>query len=86
MNTNRDKIINKFDLSKTGAQFPVICIYDNPIDYPGKYVARLWDTQTPTNLVATADSLEELRKSKPPEMMIMQRHPEDDPKIVETWL
>jgi len=67
-------------------RLPLICVYNNPSDYPGKYVARVWDVDRPTNLVAIADSLEEIREAKPPEMMIMDRMQNDDPVIVETWI
>ncbi len=86
--SNEDKVVESFDLSKITktSKFPLICIYNSPKDYPGKYVARLWDVDKPTNMVAIAESLEEIREAKPPEMMIMDRMPNDDPVIVETWI
>lgn len=84
--SNQNKEVEKFNLGGLGLKFPIIVVYKHPEDYPDKYLARLWDIKTPTKLIATADSLDELRKGKPTEMMIMQRHPEDDPKIVETWI
>ena len=86
--SNEDKVVESFDLSKITktSKFPLICIYNNPKDYPGKYVARLWDVDKPTNMVAIAESLEEIREAKPPEMIIMERQPNDDPVIVETWI
>lgn len=63
-------------------------VYDNPTDYPGKFVARMFDGEQPTPNVIICDSLEQLR-----EILAFQLHltplcrsPEDDPKIVETWL
>jgi endonuclease V-like protein UPF0215 family len=83
-----DKVVRSFDLNSLMqiTRLPLICVYNNPSDYPGKYVARVWDVDRPTNLVAIADSLEEIREAKPPEMMIMDRMPNDDPVIVETWI
>ena len=83
-----DKVVRSFDLNSLMqiTRLPLICVYNNPSDYPGKYVARVWDVDRPTNLVAIADSLEEIREAKPPEMMIMDRIPNDDPVIVETWI
>jgi endonuclease V-like protein UPF0215 family len=83
-----DKVVKSFDLNSLMqiTRLPLICVYNNPSDYPGKYVARVWDVDRPTNLVAIADSLEEIREAKPPEMMIMDRMPNDDPVIVETWI
>lgn len=84
---NEDKVVKSFDLNKItkSTRFPLICIYNSPRDYPGKYVARLWDVDKPTNMVAIAESLEEIREAKPPEMMIVDRLPDDKPEIVETW-
>lgn len=85
---NEDKVVKSFDLNKItkSTKFPLICIYNSPRDYPGKYVARLWDVDKPTNTVAVAESLQEIRKAKPADMVIMQRQPQDDPVIVETWI
>jgi endonuclease V-like protein UPF0215 family len=85
---SEDKVVKTFDIHRIAksTRFPLICIYKNPADYPGKYVARLWDVDKPTNLVAIAESLEEIRETKPPEMVIMQRQPNDDPVIIETWI
>lgn len=85
---SEDIVVKTFDMRQITklARFPLICIYNSPEDYPGKYVARLWDGDKPTTLVAIADSLEEIRETKPPEMMIMDRMPNDDLVIVETWI
>lgn len=84
---NNDRVVQEFDMRRIikATRVPLICVYKNPADYPGKYVARLWDVDTPTTLVVVADSLEEIRIAKPQQMVIMQRHPNDDPVIVETW-
>ena len=84
---NEDKVVKSFDLKRItkSTRFPLICVYKNPKDYPGKYIARLWDVDRPTNIAAIAESLEEIREAKPPDMVIMQRQPQDDPVIVETW-
>lgn len=82
----QDQEVKEFDLGQLGGCFPIIVVYKKPKDYPTKYIARLWDVDRRTNLIATAETLEELRESKPKEMMIMQRHQDDDPVIVETWI
>jgi len=83
-----DKVVKSFDMNSLIkiTRLPLICIYNSPSDYPGKYVARLWDVDKPTNMVAIAESLEEIREAKPPEMMIVDRLPDDKPEIVETWI
>lgn len=66
---------------------PMIVIYKNPADYPGKYVARLWDMNKPTGEFAVADTYEELIKEVPVgDMVRMPRHPDDDPVICEIWM
>ncbi len=85
---NKDKVVELFDLHRIikPTKIPLICVYRKPADYPGKYIARLWDVDRPTNIIAIAESLEEIREAKPAEMVILQRHPNDDPVIVETWI
>ncbi len=69
---------------------PIICIYESPADYPGKYVARVYavtEGQTrPGIYIALADTLEEIRAKLPEGMYPVRRHKSDDPCIVETWI
>lgn len=65
-------------------------IYDKPDDYPNHFVVRQWDAQ-PTGIVpygvTTFDTLEEARLSlRKRRLVSLGREPQDDPKIVETWL
>jgi len=64
----------------------IICIYNSPKDYPGMYVARLFELTKPTKYVVTAQSLEEIRAAIPAEMLCFGRDKADDPCIVETWI
>lgn len=67
-------------------RFPMYVIYNSPSDYPGKYVVRVWDLNIPTNLVAVADSYEQIMKSIPTKRVCnWGRTSIDDPCIVETW-
>ena len=50
----------RWEQIRAAAKVPLICVYENPADYPGKYVARLWDLQRPTGFVMVADSLEDV--------------------------
>ena len=68
------------------ARIPLICVYDHPTDYPDKFIARLWDCNIPTRIMVTADTLEELREKIPNTMVRMDRHPQDDPCVVEVWI
>lgn len=65
-------------------------IYFNPSDYPGSYVVRAWkiDKNQANPMVACVvyKTLEEARKLASPGRVMIQRSPEDDPVIVETWI
>lgn len=88
IDTTNDHEVNSFDIEKSmkQARIPLICVYDHPTDYPEKFVARLWDCNIPTRIMATADTLEEIREKIPSNMVKMDRHPKDDPCIVEVWI
>lgn len=87
-NSFEDRIVRKFKIEhlKKFTRFPIIVIYKNPSDYPDKYVARVWNIDSPTALIALAESLEEIRKTIPDEMYNLGRNNEDDPCIVEAWI
>lgn len=70
-----------------GFSFPVITVYQNPADYPDKYVARLSDAHSgPTVHMLLKDSLEEIREAIPKIFYRQDRDPLDDPRIIETWI
>lgn len=71
-----DKILDSFGWRciRANAAVPLICIYSSPTDYPGKYVARLWDMMRPTNLVTVSDSLEGIRQTIPDGIPGLHRH------------
>lgn len=64
-------------------------VYENPSDYPGKFIARKIivgaDPHSNTTMV-DGDSLSEVREKIPGVLFRMERHPDDDPVIVETWM
>lgn len=47
--TNFSEAIHK--VSAQGA-FPIVTVYNSPLDQPGKFVARLWATDVPTRYAA----------------------------------
>ena len=72
----------------TGSRFPVVfAIYENPTDYPNKFVVREW-----RGLVANLEphmvtsSLREARESVPEGLINIGRREGDDTKIVEVWI
>ena len=65
---------------------PMVVIYEKPVDYPDKYVARLWDVKGPTRRIVLADTLIEARKAIPFGMVKFDRFRNDDPCVTETWI
>ena len=66
---------------------PIIVVYYNPLDYPNKYVARLWDINSkPTRFVMVKNDIGTIRGNIPAGMVKFLRSVNDDPAIVETWL
>ncbi|ART61155.1 hypothetical protein CBP36_19500 (plasmid) [Acidovorax carolinensis] len=61
-------------------------VYDSPIDLPGRFVARKWLLDQPTNELLQDKTLEGLRAKLPQGLTRLERSPQDDPKIVETWI
>lgn len=71
-------------------------IYENPSDFPGKWVLRRWaivsaddgEVKIEAGLPIVADSLEGARLGLPIDGSLhrVPRQPGDDPVIVEVWL
>jgi hypothetical protein len=67
-------------------------VYRNPRDYPGRFVVRRWRVraggalETERTTWAVEHTLEAARATIPPNLYRMERHPDDDPVIVEVWL
>lgn len=67
-------------------------VYRHPSDYPDKFVARRFDVDgdgaRPTASIIIASDLETLRGILEFELLLtrLDRHPVDEPQIVECWL
>ena len=65
-------------------------VYDHPLDYPDKFVARRWDIYvgvlSATDDLHLAETLDEARLLIPPGLYRLARFEDDDPCIVEIWL
>lgn len=75
----------------TDRPFYIYVIYDNPRDYPGKFVVRRqWphDGQVIADkeALAVVDTLDQARAALPDGLIRFDRHPNDDSVIVEAWL
>lgn len=73
-------------------KMPLVTVYYNPSDFPGKYVARLFDFENPTNQVMVKDTLDEIRDSFVSQnyssntWVNFSRDELDDPNILEIWI
>jgi hypothetical protein len=63
-------------------------IYDHPSDYPDGFIARRHEVaRGPTDDMVKADSLEALRQHFVNEGLVcIARDPNDDARIVESWV
>lgn len=74
-----------------GVVLNLYTIYKDPLDFPGKYVVRLWEAHPPIEdplpqHTTVFDSLDEARASLPPGLYNLGRFDADEPQIVETWV
>lgn len=78
--------IREIDL--TGLKIPMITVYKKPLDYPNKYVARVFDGPRSTNAVMVKDTLLELQKdiANHTRMCFFAADKDDAPCIVGTWI
>ena len=62
-------------------------VYDHPRDFPHCYVARRFEGERPTGDLVVAADLDALRQQLIERGLVcLDRDPEDDPAIMETWL
>lgn len=65
----------------------MITLYEKPADCPDGYVARVFLTETPTSLMLTAPTAEELHQVIPDRHFVWTaRHSTDEPQILGTYL
>lgn len=75
-----------------GRQLAYWVVYDHPSDFPNCFVARKFLTlysgelPAPTNETLSADTLADLRAKLPAGLIPIERAPDDDPVVLETWL
>ena len=52
-----DITVERFNLAqiRRTVKAPIICVYKSPADYPGQFVARLWDLDKPTRYIHRRD-------------------------------
>lgn len=73
----------------SGITMPCVTVYASPSDYPGWYVARLFDLGHPLNVHIRRRTVEEIRADiirRFPGMIPFAPGADDEPCIVETWI
>jgi hypothetical protein len=91
---NARELVTLHTSAYRAGSLPIYVITKNPQDYPGKYVVRVqFPTKDPRRpiavgpVIAVVGNLRAARRALDPLPVVrMQRHPDDDPVIVETWL
>ena len=85
-----DSFTQDIDLSSI-SKMPIITIYKNTtIDYPGKFVARLFDIRPgevrSTRYIMLSEHIHEIHEGIPKYMSKVKPQITDDPVVLETWL
>lgn len=86
MQQKRVESIKEVDLS--GLKVPFIAVYQNPKDFPGKCVARIYELDQPTDTLMIKDTLEEIAEDiqKHTGMIFIPRGAEDVLSLVGVWM
>lgn len=90
----KDKIVKTLkQIDLTELRMPLIAVYGtNQKEYPGKYVARVFDTYKPTNAVMVMNDLDKLRdcieENMPGELTgaFLSRGADDDPSLIGCYI
>lgn len=90
----KDKIVKTLkQIDMTELRMPLITVYGtNQIEYPGKYVARIFDADKPTNTVIVTDDLDKPRdcieESMPGELTgaFLSHGADDDPSLIGCYI
>lgn len=82
-----DQLINSFEeINFIQYDMPIICVFSNPNDYRGMFVARIFDVDKPTEYIMMRVSLDAIRKEIPEGFTLMPRSADDDFALVEAWV
>ena len=70
-------------------------VYEKPADYPNHWIGRKWELGDdnkphPKQIIFKTDKgmkeVRDFQMENYPDRLVTIRHPNDDPKIVETWV
>lgn len=76
------------EVDMSDMKLPIAVIFKNPLDFPDKYVIRLFDMNNATNVIILKDSLEDCRNECLYSNFLnpIPRDDNDDSHIVESWM
>jgi len=76
------------DVDFSGLKFPVIVLFNRPLDFPDGLVARIFELERPTNCVCEYRTVEEAREDaqRVGFTHIIPRSKNDDIHIVESYI
>lgn len=82
-----NQIVRSFlEVDMSDLKLPTIGVFYSPSDMPGKYVARLFEREFPTDIIIVGETLEEIRKGIPFPFKRIERFTEDNAAVVEVWI
>jgi hypothetical protein len=65
-------------------------VYDHPTDFPNHFVVRHWiigaGRAKPTDRCVIGKTLDEVRTAIPAYCVRLERSPEDEPQVLESWV
>ncbi|HEX8957375.1 MAG TPA: hypothetical protein VF798_13930 [Burkholderiaceae bacterium] len=61
-------------------------VYEEPPGFPDQYVARRYVLEKDTGDYVVGDTLNDVRAKLPPGLMRLERSPQDDPQVRESWI
>lgn len=76
------------EVDMSDMKLPIAVIFKNPLDFPDKYVIRLFDMNNATNVIILKNSLEDCRNECLYSNFLnpIPRDNNDDSHIVESWM
>lgn len=80
------RIYSLLNVDYSRYKLPIIVVYKKPLDYPNHYVARLFDSDKPTDIHMIRKNLDPLRRQIPKQFVNVKRDPRDENHIVESYV
>lgn len=82
------KVSSMCQVNFASLRSPVIEVHESPSDYPGKYMARIFDVDVPTDIVMVKDTLAELQNDirQHTDMIFFTRGMEDVESLIGAWV